>query len=267
VGLCKKWFSVSIFFLVFSCSALKIDRVIISADTHQMYVDFWPVVAQAWEELVGVKPTLALIAPQDFYVDESYGDVFRFEPIEGVSTALYAQVIRLLLPIMFPDEVCIITDIDMIPLSRSFYVDSVADISDDAFVVYRSAALPQYKQYAMCYNAAKGSTFGEIFGIQSVEEIPEFIKKFAQEFNHAWSTDQQALYKYLRSWKDFDTRAILLGHGVYVNRTTISRTHWTYDVAKLKMGGYIDAHMLRPYKTYKKYIDLLAKQLGLSDYQ
>lgn len=251
---------------VSSLSALHIDRVIISANDNPLYVDFWPVVAQAWQEIVGVKPILAFIGSDDFPIDESYGDVFRFEPIEGVSTALYSQVIRLLLPALFEDNVFIMTDIDMIPLSRAFYIDSVADVPDDCFVVYRSAALPQYKQYAMCYNAAKGSTFKELFGVHSIEDIPRVVKKLAKEFNHAWSTDQQALYKYLRSWEHFSSRVVLLGHGVDVGRTTISRTHWSYDVQKLKNGGYIDAHMLRPYSRYKKQIDLLAHQLGLFGY-
>jgi len=249
-------------FSFFSSFSLKLDRVIVSTDANPMYMDFWPIVAQAWKEIVGIKPTLALIAPADVEIDESLGDVIRFEPIEGISTALQAQVIRLLLPILFKDEVCIISDIDMIPLSKSFYVNTIAEIPDDCFVVYKSSALPQYKQYAMCYNAAKGSVYGEIFGIDNLDDISDLIKFFAKQFNHAWSTDQQALYFYLNNWEDFETRCVKLGYGT---KKRVDRVRWGYDIEKLKEGYYVDAHMLRPYKKFKSHNDLLLVHLGLED--
>jgi len=257
--------SLFLFLLFFSISlsAFKIDRVIISTDMNSMYKDFWPVVAEAWKKIVGIKPTLAFIAPKDAYIDESIGDVIRFEPIPGISTALQAQVIRLLLPLYFEDEVCLISDMDMLPLSKSFFIDNVVDAPDDSFVVYRSAAILRWNQYPMCYNAAKGKTYKEIFGLTGIDDITNCIKRLAQEFGHVWSTDQMALFQYLKRWPDFKTRCILLGHTVEVPDKTISRAQWHYDVQKLKRGGYIDAHMLRPYSKYKDHIDRLAGYLGL----
>src|ERR1700737_349362 len=94
---------------LFSCSSLiaaRIDRVILGCDANPMYIEFWPMVARTWKEIVGVKPTLALIAPSSMVIDESLGDVIRFEPIPGIPTSFQAQVIRLLLPAYFEDEVC-----------------------------------------------------------------------------------------------------------------------------------------------------------------
>ena len=87
----------------FQVEALIIDRAIVSSDSNPDYLDFWPIVAKAWNKL-GIRPTLALIADKSVQVDESLGDVIRFEPIKGVSNALYAQTIRLLLPILFEDR-------------------------------------------------------------------------------------------------------------------------------------------------------------------
>jgi len=251
---------VFLFLFLFSpCFSLKIDRVIVSTDTNPMYMDFWPIVAEAWEKLVGIRPTLAFIAPADVEIDESLGDVIRFEPIEGVSTVLQAQVVRHFLPLYFKDEGCLISDIDMIPLSKSFFIDTVADIPDDCFVVYRSAVALQYKEYVMCYNAAKGSTFGEVFGIDDIADIPEMIKRLAEQFNHKWQTDQLALYYYLRSWEHFEDRCALLQHPV---EKRVDRINWKYDIEKLKSGYYIDSHMLRPYKRYKMHNDRLCGYLG-----
>ncbi len=67
-------------------------------------MDFWPLVAKAWKKIVGIKPTLVFIAPADVEIDETVGEVIRFEPIPGIPTAQQAQVLRLLIPTLFEDE-------------------------------------------------------------------------------------------------------------------------------------------------------------------
>jgi hypothetical protein len=63
---------------------LQLDRVILSTNENPNYIQFWPTAAKAWQEIVGVRPTLALIASEDVQVDRRYGDVIRFEPIKKV---------------------------------------------------------------------------------------------------------------------------------------------------------------------------------------
>lgn len=99
------------------------------------YFDFWPIVAKAWKRLIGIKSTLALITDKDVEVDEMVGDVIRFKPIPGVSTSLQSQLVRLMLPAYFEDEICIISDIDMIPISKSYHIDSAKELPEDVFVV------------------------------------------------------------------------------------------------------------------------------------
>jgi len=237
-------------------SALKIDRVILATDNHENYIQFWPLVAKAWKEIVGVQPTLALIADESVIIDESLGDVIRFEPIPGVSTALYAQTIRLLLPALFPEDGCILSDIDMIPLNKSYFIDSVVDVPDDQFVIYRKLT---YGTYPMCYNAAKGSTFAELFQIHSIEEIPDQVKKWAA-LNIGWSTDEKVLRKYLQNWSLKETRCTYLNHPV---GRRVDRLWWGYNKSMLTAGHYVDAHCLRPYHQYKSATDRLLKDIGL----
>jgi hypothetical protein len=49
---------------------LKIDRVILSTDNNPDYIQFWPIVSRVWQEYIGIKPTLALIADKSVYIDE-----------------------------------------------------------------------------------------------------------------------------------------------------------------------------------------------------
>ncbi|HLB40602.1 MAG TPA: hypothetical protein VJJ83_02325, partial [Candidatus Babeliales bacterium] len=83
-------------------ASFKLDRVILSTDNKPEYIQFWPIVARAWQELVGLRPTLVLVADESVQVDTSLGDVIRFQPVPEVPTGLQAQVLRLFLPVLFP---------------------------------------------------------------------------------------------------------------------------------------------------------------------
>ena len=240
-------------------AALTLDRVILSTDANPHYLEFWPIVARAWREVMGVKPTLALIASKDVTVDESLGDVIRFEPIPGIPTSLYAQVIRLLLPILFENEVCVISDIDSIPLSKEFFTETITLIPDDCFVIYRDRALLQYPEYAMCYNAAKGKVFQEIFGINSIEQIPQKVKEW-HALGLGCTTDKKVLYRTVRAWTGYMDRCVKLGYGLGPH---IDKLNWAYDVKRLKQGYYIGAHMPRPYSKYRSLIDSLVRHAGI----
>lgn len=242
---------------------LVIDRVILASNENPMYLNFWPLVSQAWNKRIGVRPTLFLIDEHNLPVDTTYGDVIRIKPIPGVSTASHAQIIRLLAPIYFENEISLISDIDMLPLDKEYFVNSVKNIPDTMFVIYRDLAYGKNaSRFPMCYNAGKGYLFKEIFNIKSVEEIPAIIKRWMAK-GLGWDTDELMLYAHTRQWPRFKTHCILLGHTV-VDDQRIDRARWGYDKAKLKSNYYIDAHMVRPLDKYYKEIRELASDLGLS---
>lgn len=247
-----RWMFLACF--VMNMQALKLDRVILATDAHPDYIEFWPVVAKAWKEIIGIQPTLALIAHADVQIDESLGDVIRFEPIEGIPTSLQAQVIRLLLPALYPDDVCIISDIDMIPLNKEYFTESIRNCPDDSFVVYRDKAYHAGSlTYPMCYFAARGSVFQEVFQTYGLQDIAPMIQKL-YALNIGWHTDEIVLYDYLHGWSGFEARCIKLGH--YVEKR-IDRSYWMHDQRLLRSGYYIDAHCPRPYSQYKACIDEL----------
>lgn len=236
--------------------AFKLQRVILATDANPTYINFWPVVAHTWQHLVGLKPTLALIADDSVKIDETLGDVIRFQPIPGVPTAQHAQIIRLFLPAYFKNEGCIISDIDMLPLSKDYFVNSVASIPDNCFVVYRDQA-HRGKRFPMCYNAALGKTFADVFNIKNVNDIPKLVQEWYSE-GFGWNTDEVLLTRTLKNWKQYNTRCIRLGHDV---TRRIDRSNWKYDPDKVHNGSYIDAHSMRPYPLHKQEIDRLVSYL------
>lgn len=244
-------------------TGMTINRAILATDTHPDYIAFWPLVAKAWTQLIGVRPTLALIAPPDVPIDETLGDVIRFEPIPGIPTSLQAQTIRLLLPALFPDDVCITSDIDMLPISRSYFIDPIAYTPLDHLIIYRDAAFgPNAERFPMCYIAAKGYVFQEIFGLTSKEEIPNIIKKW-NSFGLGWNTDELVMYQYLKNWHGFKNRCTRYSTLNHPPVERIDRARWGFNPALIASGYYTEAHMPRPYARYQGSLGYLAQLLGI----
>jgi len=237
---------------------LTINRVILGVNDNPEYLDFWPIVAEGWKSL-GIQPTLALIAHADTVIDESLGDVIRFEPIPGIPTSFQAQTIRNLLPALFPDDGCLISDMDMIIVDKQFFIDHAAQYPDDAFITYHDGALKHIPHnYPMCYNVARGSTWAELFNIHTMSEITERLKAWYL-LGLGWDSDQVILATTLDFWHSAPTRFIKLGYNV---EKRIDRANWWYSVEAIQSGYYRDAHLLKPYKDHKREIDALVAHLN-----
>lgn len=236
-------------------------RVILSSDKNSTYLDFWPLVAKAWQQNMGVRPTLALIDGKNIDVDRSLGDVIDVPPLDNVPSWLHALYIRMFLPVLFEKDVCIISDIDMLPLSREMLCDSIKEVPADCVVIYWNPYVGQ-AIFSSCYFAASGKTFREIFGITTLAEINACVCK-AVAVNDKWGGDEEKLYYVLTEWENRTGRLVRLNLP-FGFEYRISRVEWNYDVEKLKNGFYYDAHMLRPLQVYNKEIAELAHHLNLS---
>ena len=257
------WIFLLVIFGSTTSHAFKITRVILSANNDSMYLDFWPYTAKAWKQLIGIKPTLALIGDETVKVDESLGDVIRFKPIPGVPTGLHAQLIRLLVPAYFPNEYCIISDIDQLPIKKSYFIDQVRSIANDKFIVYNNWCYGKVRRFPMCYVAAQGKTFRELFRINTEQDIPKIIKHWAS-LGKGFNTDELVLYTTLVTWKQYTKRCVKLNDtlGPNDNRRINSKT-WEYTPELVRQKYYVDARLLRPYSRYKKELDRLATLAGV----
>ena len=233
------------------CQSLELKRVILSTDENPLYIEFWPVVAEAWSAM-GIRPTLALISERDC-VDTTLGDVIRFDPVPGTSTVMQAQVYRLFLPVLFPEEGCIISDIDMVPISKEYFVDNAEPCPDSAFLVYRDVAIPEeYREYPMCYVAAKGKVFGSIFRVAGQDDFAGRLKE-CKAIHDGFNTDQVIMYDWVNRWPG---NVVRLGHLV---TDRLDRADWNWKPEEIE--GKIDAHCPRPYSQYKSSIDLIAQEV------
>lgn len=263
---------------------MKIDKLIVSCDdSHYQY--YWPVMSKVAKKVLKVTPVLIKITDHDsdFYFD-GYGLVKNVKSVSSIETRIQTVFARLFATKWFPDEVCIISDIDMLLLSEEYFQGSIKDFDEDSFVVYTSDAYEKDRDegftefneniYALCFNAAKGKTFQEILEIH--EDFEPFLKKVeSYNKNHGlkWYADELYLTKKLNEYpnqtkihrlkrgikKDFfcENRIEKWNFPVYHVNPDLKRDNikWgNYDVEKLKRGFYYDCHCIRPYGFYENEI-------------
>lgn len=244
-----------LFGVVSSGFTLEIQRVILATDDNPFYKEFWPIVAPLYKKM-GFTPTLAFIAEEGTPIDLSLGDVIYFPPIRGVSKALQAQAIRLLLPALYPDDGCFVSDIDMILISRDYIVEGAELCPDDAFLVYRDLVASIYPgTYPMCYVAAKGCVFGAVFQVESLEHIRDKLLFWAS-LGLGWNTDERVLFQSAIAWELSGGRVVRLGHGV---SRRLDREAWNFQLDQIDFRDWIDCHCPRPYSQHRQTIDELVQ--------
>ena len=243
---------------------MKIQRAVMATDANSEYYQFWPVVAKRWSTW-GITPTLAVVSDEKLDIDESLGDVIYRSPIPEVSTAQQAQIIRLFLAANFEDDICLISDIDMLPLRKEYFTDSVAPYDDMNFVVYSSDAYlpndPAYPAYPMCYLASQGENFKEIID-GDLENFNDVVVTWIQE-GFGWHTDERVFFQKLQKWEALNNLMVTLRRGFNMSSdpagiARIDRS-WNsfYNEDMIKQRYYIDYHMPRPYEAYKDQIDTI----------
>ena len=264
---------------------MKIDKVIVSCDdSHYQY--FWPVVAQVCKTVLNVTPVLFRVGDNDsdFFYDGN-GLVKYVKKIDGVPTSTQGQILRLYGTKYFSDEVCLLSDIDMMLLNKKYFVDGLSEYEDDSYVIMTSDGydlnreecreLFDFQVYPLCYHAAKGKVFSEILEIEGSFE--EFVKKVMTSKltgEKDWYRDEIYLSSMINSKYDkYKFHKMVRGYqeNFYVpNR--IEKYNFpvdfraneemrltnlklgNYDKEKLIDGFYIDCHCVRPYGWYDKEI-------------
>jgi|688.fasta_scaffold18544_8 hypothetical protein len=238
---------------------MNINYIIVSSD-KSWYLDFWPIVSKTWKKFLNVTPVLALMDDEesDFYEYE-YGLVKKFKIVDGVSIVMQSQISRLFIP-KYLNGYCLISDIDMIPLSGEYFEKNSLGIDESNFVIYSSdnpESLAE-KMYPMCYILSHSKNF-EIF--HSNSSFEEFVNNI-NNLQLGWCSDQIFLYEKVNEYHEKTNKVIYLNRGWgsgYADRR-VDRATWIYNQEKVKQGWYIDCHLLRPYGQHKNEIDNL---LGL----
>jgi len=242
----------------------KIEYAIMGSDTNPMYIDFWPLVSKVWKTVFNITPVLGLIGDEDsdFFEDE-YGLIKKFKRVDGINTGLQSQIVRLFLPNHLEGNI-LLTDIDMLPMSKNYFIENIKQLSMDKFYVFSSdhKECLSNSEYPICYNFGHSDLFRKILNINITwKELVEYVNSL----NFGWSSDQKILFQKINEFKQTNPNTIeLLGRGWLPTgpaNCRIDRICWNYNPHLIKSQHYIDCHMLRPYATYKNELDTLVSYL------
>ncbi len=239
-----------------------------ATDTNPLYMDFIPSFIRAWSFLVP-EAYIRIVLIADAIPDhlQKYSQhIVLVAPIPGVHTAFHAQCIRLLYPReVTRDEGVLITDMDMLPMNRRYYVETINDVSSDTFVVYRDVCLPN--EISMCYNIAHPSVWRSMFGDQPTDELlTEWHRPTNYDGQHGgvgWNTDQVILVNKFNEWNG--PKLVLNDSITKFGRLDRVRD-WQFQdrprlAKQIQSEMYADYHCLRPYHEHKEMNDFIVSSL------
>lgn len=255
----------------------RLGRVLMACNLNRDYLDFWPSARLAWKEIAGLDAMLVLVAGADEVPAglRDDPDVVRFEPLPGVHTTFQAQCIRLLYPaVVDTDHAVIISDIDLYPLRRSYFHGPVARLDERFFVVYRDDRLDR-GEIDMMFNAALPETWGEVFGVASLDDVRTELAQWAEGLEYhggrgwpGWYTDQSTLYRRLMSWPD-RARRLWMMDDQYTRYRRLNRDKLVHEdgleawrVEGIRNRDYSDFNCFVPYREYREINDRVL-ELGL----
>ncbi len=230
-----------------------IDYVLMGSNLDPLYFDFWPIVSKVWKEKFNITPILGLISDRDTDIYESeYGLIKEFKAFDDINTGNQSQIVRMYLS-KYLNGNCIISDIDIIPLSKKYFIDEISDYNNDEILVMSSnhQQTKSINQYPMCYIVGNSKNFDELFNTNL--DWYEFVKIVDESSQNKWFSDQVFLYNCINK---YNIEKIKFPYRSFIN-DRIDRSNWTYNIDLLKQGQYIDSHSLRPYNSYKQEIDNL----------
>lgn len=251
---------------------MKIDYVVMSSTCDSFYLDFWPIVSKIWKIKFNITPVLFLVhSDKNTKVSEEYGEVIYFDPLPDVPLHIQAQCSRYWIPITKPNTIWMTSDIDMLPISKQYFINNLAYIPDDKFVNMNARGVGIFP---CCYNVAKGQTFKEILDLpDSYEEYLKQTKwwEFKKEHTHSpqnsgfelyhWGIDEYYPNRKMEAYGDRN-RFVLTGRNGSPARDTcplrVDRQRWnSWDENGVLTEYYLDAHCPRPYSQYKDKINKL----------
>lgn len=240
---------------------MSLDYVLVGSDMNPYYLDFWPTISKVWSQVFKVKPVLGLICDEesDLYEDE-FGLIKKFKKVEGVNVGLQSQIVRFYLA-NFLSGNCLISDIDMLPLSKEYF-ESTCSMVDSENIIIHSSDNPECLEknmYPMCYVAATSQVFKKVFDLNLTWE--EFCK-LLHDREEIWFTDQKYLFEKINKYNELYKNVIFLKRGWNgpADRR-IDRVNWIYNPKAVTSGAYIDSHLLRPYSRFKNEINHLVNLL------
>jgi hypothetical protein len=234
-----------------------------------MYLDFWPLVSKVWRLRIGIEPILIYIDENhDIPIDTTYGRVVKLKPVPGIPTYMHSVWGRFWGATLFPDKVCIVSDIDMFPISKTYFIKQLENLPDSKYAhlyspsKYVNVRVGIRRQYwtssdfifPVCYHVAKGALLMSVLQINpsweaSVRDLASHSYRTAGDHvkdaadRPQWGIDEDYTTRLIDRYPD---RSIFHFTPRYHLRIDRWPGAWVYHPAEINADVYGDCHSVRP---------------------
>ena len=245
---------------------MKLKTVIGSVNNNPEYYLFIPKQIFFWS-IFNIKFIAIFVG--DKIPDEliEYKDnIILWNRNKNINSAYTAQNIRMYYTSLIKlekDEMVMMTDMDMLPMSIKYYIEGLEEYNKDDFIYIRNVDYDR-KEIYMCYNLAHPSLWSELFKINSEDDIEKKLNEnYVSNYNgnpgeNAWFTDQRIMYDTLINYKNL----IILNRPITRLETWMYKEHLNKN-DKNFIHSYDDCHFHRSYLSNKNLIEDAEMQMRI----
>ena len=259
-------------------------KILIGTNDNPEYYPFMEIVSKAWKKFFPDAQLIIGYVSEDYkhldYISKHCDEVVKIPQVAGIPSQNISKVARPLMASKFPEDVCIFSDLDLVPLQKHYFNELHKMVTDDNYICSGFDAAcyqvnPDKGKSPICFMLAKGKTIVEITnpkGLSMEEWISQWIgfKKYdtKEDISKLPFSDESLMRVMFNRW---DSRGIesprirRVKRGWNGNQAhhRLDRIGWkNLDKQKLLSGGYIDSHMLKPFnpeneqfKTIMEYLE------------
>ena len=182
---------------------MKLSTVLASVNNNPAYYMFIPKQILFWNHF-GIKFVAVFVGNQIPDELTAYKEnIILWNNNLELNSAYVAQNLRMYYTALLDlptDEMVMITDMDMLPMSADYYTTGLEHFKIEDFIYYRNV---DGNQIYMCYNAAHPQIWGKLFGIHNEEDVKQKIyENYNVHYNGVpgstgWFIDQLIMYQRL----------------------------------------------------------------------
>ena len=245
------------------------NRIVTSTNEDSTYLDFWKIQIMSHKIFFPNKIlTIAFLTNRDENDElilemKSYEiDVRLYKPISNIPEGNQAKLLRYICASEFENEVCVITDMDTIPLQTEYlnYITSNRQLNKILCVgseVYNGT--PHMGKFPAHHITSEGKLFKKLFNPNNLSYGDLFIElsKINNVYDHKESLlsnefSDESLIRVLFDRSDVEKQ----NHprNINIKEQWIDRSWWGINKERLYSFNYIEANLLRPYNKNKNKI-------------
>jgi hypothetical protein len=249
---------------------MKLTTVLSCVNDNPKYYKFIPYQIHFWNKFkirfivffVGEKLPEELIPYKNF--------VILWDKTPELNSVFVSQNLRLYAPTMLSlpdDEMVMITDMDMLPMTHQLYTEGLEQFEKDDFIYYTDQILHDSQEIFMAYNAAHPTTWAKVFNIHNT---PDIINRLHSTYltedkylpgSNGWFIDQHNLYHYALSYPKLK----------HLKRCPRRLEIWDYErflhgkifPKKQFIQHFDDAHFHRDFQSNIEYIEDARRQIDI----